>query len=197
MKHKFIQDAEAVSLATKLGIEDRLFATSENQAYNTLKDHKEDFRNNPKCRQINPCKPELGKVRKCKIEEVTEVTKEKSGLTQFTNTQDFLSWYNNLASKSEGSFYQLDICSFYPNITEKLLKKAIEHAAKYTHISEEDKLLILHTSKSLLFHKGEAWVRKGKSVFEITMGGFDGAEKCDLVGLYLLSKLNKIDEIEA
>ena len=55
----------------------------------------------------------------------------------------------------------------------------------------------MHTSKSLLFHKGEAWVRKGKSVFEITMGGFDGAEKCDLVGLYLLSKLNKIDEIDA
>ena len=53
---------EAISLATELGVEDRIFATSENQAYNTIKDHKDDFRNNPKCRQINPCKPGLGKV---------------------------------------------------------------------------------------------------------------------------------------
>ena len=75
--------------------------------------------------------------------------------------------------------------------------KAIEHASKYTHISDEDKTLILHTCKSLLYHKGEAWVRKGKSTFEITVGGWDGAEKCDLVGLYLLSKLAEIDEIEA
>ena len=75
--------------------------------------------------------------------------------------------------------------------------KAIEHASKYTHISDKDKTLILHTCKSLLYHKGEAWVRKGKSTFEITVGGWDGAEKCDLVGLYLLSKLAEIDEIEA
>ena len=187
--------AEAVSLATELGVEDRIFTTSENETYNTIKDHKEDFRNNPKCRQVNPCKPDLGKVSKCRLEEIAEIDAEKSGLTQFKNTQGFLSWYNNLADKSKGSFYQLDITKFYPSITEKLLLKAIEHAAKYTHIS--DKALILHTCKSLLYHKGEAWVRKGRSTFEITVGGWDGAEKCDLVGLYLLSELAEIDEIDA
>ena len=29
------------------------------------------------------------------------------------------------------------------------------------------------------------------------MGGLDGAEKCDIVGLYILSKLNQIDNIKA
>ena len=42
--------SEAISLATELGVEDRIFATSKNPAYNTLKDHKEDFSTNPKCR---------------------------------------------------------------------------------------------------------------------------------------------------
>ena len=57
--------------------------------------------------------------------------------------------------------------------------------------------LILHTSKSLLYHKGQAWVKKGKSLIDVTMGGLDGAEKCDIVGLYILSKLNQIDNIKA
>ena len=64
--------SEAISLATELGVEDRIFATSKNQAYNTLKDHKEGFANSPKCRQINPCKPELGKVSKHRLDEIID-----------------------------------------------------------------------------------------------------------------------------
>ena len=107
---------EAVSLATELGVEDRIFTTSKNETYNTIKDHKEDFRNNPKCRQVNPCKPDLGKVSKCRLEEIAEIVAVKSGLTQFKNTQGFLSWYNNLSDKSKGSFYQLDKNSTYPSL---------------------------------------------------------------------------------
>ena len=188
--------SEAVSLVTELGVEDRIFSTSKNQAYNTLKDHKEDFTNNPKCRQINPCKPDLGKVSKYRLDEITEVVREKSGLDQFKNTQQFLSWYNAEKDKGKSSFYQLDIVDYYPSITEKLILEAIEFAGKYTHISEEDKKLLLHTSKSLLYHKGQAWVKKGKFIIDITMGGLDGAEKTDLVGLYILSKLKEIPDIK-
>ena len=188
---KTIKDiqSEAVSLATELGVADRIYQTSENQAYNTLKDHKDNFRNNPKCRLINPTKPETGKIAKCKLEQITKIVKEKSGLTQWKNTHEFLGWFNGLSDKSNSTFLQFDICNFYPSITEKLILKSIAHAAQYTDISEEDKILILHTSKSLLYHKGQAWVKKGRSTVDVTMGCFDGAEKCDLVGLYLLSLL--------
>ena len=189
--------AEAISIATDLGVEDRIFATSENPAYNTLKDHKDDFKNNPKCRQINPCKPELGKVSKHRLDEIANIVREESGLVQFKNTQQFVSWYEAQKDKDQSSFYQMDICNFYPSITEKLINKAIDFAAQYTDITEEDRKLILHTSKSLLYHKGQAWVKKGKSLIDVTQGGLDGAEKCDLVGLYILSKLSEIDGIEA
>ena len=47
--------------------------------------------------------------------------------------------------------------------------------------------------KSLLFSKDGAWVKKGgNELFDVTMGSFDGAEVCELVGLYLLDKLSKL-----
>ena len=35
--------------------------------------------------------------------------------------------------------------------------------------------------------------RKIRSDFDVTMGGFDGAETCELVGLFLLSQLTHLD----
>ena len=35
--------------------------------------------------------------------------------------------------------------------------------------------------------------RKIRSVFDVTMGSFDGAETCELVGLFLLSQLTHLD----
>ena len=101
---------------------------------------------------------------------------------QWNNTNDLLIWFN-------GSF---DIDSYYPSITEELLRKAIEHASKYTPISDDEKEVLFHTCKSLLYYKGEAWRKKGTSLFDITMGGYPGAEKCDIVGLYLLSRIKHL-----
>ena len=36
-------------------------------------------------------------------------------------------------------------------------------------------------------------MKKGNSIFDVTMGSFDGAEICDLVGLFILSQLQKLD----
>ena len=35
--------------------------------------------------------------------------------------------------------------------------------------------------------------RKIRSDFDVTLGGFDGAETCELVGLFLLSQLTHLD----
>ena len=63
---------------------------------------------------------------------------------------------------------------------------------KYTVITENVITTIKLARKSLLFNKDVAWVKKGEDMFDVTMGSFDGAEICELVGLYLLHKLSKI-----
>lgn len=47
---------EAKKIATKLGIQDRTTTLAKQQAFITLKDHKENFHSAPKCRLINPAK---------------------------------------------------------------------------------------------------------------------------------------------
>ena len=51
---------ECKSIAKKLHIENRLRPTIEKPAFITIKDHKENFENNMKCRLINPTKTEIG-----------------------------------------------------------------------------------------------------------------------------------------
>ena len=61
---------EAKELATSLNIEDRMECLAKQQAFITLKDHKENFKNNPTCRLINPAKSEMGLVSKQILESV-------------------------------------------------------------------------------------------------------------------------------
>ena len=53
----------------------------------------------------------------------------------------------------------------------------------------------MHSRKSLLFDEGSPWAKKdSKSLFDITMGSYDGTEICELVGLYILNTLSwKLD----
>ena len=44
------------------------------KSYITLKDHKEDFQNNPKVRLINPAKLEIGKVANVILQEINNST---------------------------------------------------------------------------------------------------------------------------
>jgi len=45
----------------------------------------------------------------------------------------------------------------------------------------------MHTKKSLLYNKGEAWSKTiADHLFAITMGSYNGAETCELVGTFLL-----------
>ena len=59
-------------------------------------------------------------------------------------------------------------------------------------ISEEDRDLIMHARKSILVDGSETWIKKGEDLFDVTKGAFDGAEICDIVGLYLLSQLTHL-----
>ena len=62
----------------------------------------------------------------------------------------------------------------------------------FTEITTDDLEIIMHARKSLLFDQTSAWVKKGnESTFDVTMGSYDGAEVCELVGLYILSILSE------
>ena len=56
-------------------------------------------------------------------------------------------------------------------------------------MEEEVIATIFHARKSLLFDKTSTWVKRDNPDFDVTMGSYDGAEVCELVGLYLLNLL--------
>ena len=49
--------------------------------------------------------------------------------------------------------------------------------------------IIIHAKNSILIHKHIPWQWKGNATFDVTMGSYDGAETCELVGSFLLSQL--------
>ena len=82
------------------------------------------------------------------------------------------------------------MCDFYPSITEKLLCKALDFANSYRPISAQERDIIIHAKRSLLFSDNIPWEKKtSNDRFDVTMGSFDGAETCELVGCYILSRL--------
>ena len=48
----------------------------------------------------------------------------------------------------------------------------------------------MHSRKSLLFNEGKPWCKRNSAnMFDVAMGSYDGAEICELVGLFILDKL--------
>ena len=95
-------------IAAKLDIEDRLYCTQKREAFITLKDHKQQFFNNPKCRLINPCKPDLGMVSKHMLTEIISTVKEKTQVQQWKNTDAVIDWFKNLTNMRKLHFIQFD-----------------------------------------------------------------------------------------
>ena len=113
-------------------------------------------------------------------------------INQWKNTASVLKWFNSLNNKSSLSFIRFDVCEFYPSITKKLLSKALNFASEHRQITSQEREIILHAKRSLLFSDNCPWEKKSaNNQFDVTMGSFDGAETCELVGCYLLSLLTK------
>ena len=118
--------------------------------------------------------------------------KEKTKLNLWKNSHSVIQWFKALENKTELTFILFDVCEFYPNISEALLKKAIAYAKNYEKITAEETKIIFQTKKAFLFKDGKPWTKKGNKSFDVSMGSWDGAEVCELVGLYLLSLLSDL-----
>ena len=145
-------------------------------------------------RLINPSKPEIGRIAKKLLEKINTTIRRISGLQQWKNTADVVTWYKKIQRKQTQKFIQFDVVNFYPSITKKLLSDALKWARQFVVISIEEQNIILEAKNSLLFKDGTPWAKKGDSFFDIGQGSYDGAETCELVGLFILAELATIDD---
>ena len=185
-------NTNAAKIAKELHIEDRTKRFSRQNAFITLKDHKDDFRTKPSARLINRAKADIGKVSKQILDRITKDVRNARStsdnkLIQWKNTAEVLKWFREV-NKNKAIFIQFDIEQYYPSISETLLKRALEFARQYTDISESEENIIMHSKRSLLFCDNDVWQKKDE-LFDVTMSIWDGAETSDIVGLYLLGKL--------
>ena len=180
---------EARQITERLKISDRVEPIAHQEAYVTIKDHKDGFPNSVKCRLINPAKSNIGKISKLILEELNEKIREHFKLNQWRSTNQALAWYNSIPDKKRKTFLLLDICDFYPSISEELFSKALNFAESIIPISDDKKQILTNARKSLLFANNEVWQKK-TSLHDVTMGSYDGCELCELVGLLILKKMS-------
>ena len=148
--------------------------------------------NNPKFRVINPTKSELGKISKQMLTDIISAVKTKSHLVQWKNSDATIDWFVKLENKSNLRFLQFDVVDFYASITPQLLENSLTFAASYTPINQLTRETVLQATNSFLVSQQQDWIKNKGGTFDITMGGYHGAEVCDLVGLYLLSQLTQV-----
>ena len=185
-------NAEDKRIAEKLELSDRIDVTAKREAFITLKNHKENFRNKPTCRLINPWKPELGKVSEQIVEKIVHNIRTKAKTNQWKNTNDVINWFNAIKDKSNYTMICFDVCDFYPSITNTLLQKSIKlrlYIRRYLGRSNPP----YNTQRKQRYTRTVNLGEKTTSGFDVIMGSYDGAEICELVGLYLLSQLQNLN----
>ena len=136
-------------IVQKLGLQDRVFKTCQRESFVTVKYHKENFQNNPKCRLLNPTKYELAKISQQILSKIVSTIRRKTGYKQWKNVYSVIDWFKNLENRKNLSFIVFDVVNYYSSITLELLKKAINWAKIE---------IILETKKSLLIMNGNFWM---------------------------------------
>ena len=182
-------DCEAYCIADNLDLSERIDKFAESTAFITIKDHKKHFPNTIECRLINPAKSQIGKISKHHLQIINKAIRDETSLNQWQNTNTVISWFNNIPNKSLCKFLQLDIVNFYPSISERVLKDALSFAKSIVPVEDNIVEILMHCRKSLLFDGKNVWNKIRNPSFDVTMGSFDGAEICELVGLHLLQQM--------
>ena len=180
-------------IVTKPRINDRVDTAADKDAFITLEDHKPNFTNKPTCRLINPTKSEIGKVSKKILDCINSTITKKCNLNQWKNTAAVINWFKSFKNKQHFSFICFDIKEFFPSISQDLLNKALDVASNHDNITTDVRNIIIRAKNSILIHKHIPWQKKGNTTFDVTMGSYDGAETCELVGSFLLSQLQDLN----
>ena len=184
---------DAKMLAHRLGIVDRVEKYNTKNCFITIKDHKSDFKTNPECRLINPAKTQLSRVSKIIVQEICDSLRLALNINQWRSTKDCIKWFEEYEKNDRCSFIKYDIKDFYPSITKRTLDRALDLAKEYMVIPLDKVEIIKHCRKTLLYYEDSVWIKKGEGGnFDVSIGAYDGAEICELVGCVLLYSINKI-----
>ena len=130
----------------------RMFINGKNNGFNTLKDHQANFLNNSKTGLLNPAKDELVRISIAILDKINLNLQNATKLNQWKNTNDVISRFESIKTKQK--FISIDVKDFYPTITQEMLSKCLTFTETKVQITEDDKKIIYHSRKSLLFDKG-------------------------------------------
>ena len=186
-------NVEAASIANGLEIADRVEALALKTSFLSLKDHKQDFPSKLSFRLINPTKTNIGQISKQILDRINGDIRISSMVNQWRSTKEVLFWFNNMERKQQKRWLKFDVEAFYPSISKNLLKKAINYARTMTSVTQEEEDIIHHCRRSILVGPDKTlWQKVSNPEFDVTMGSGDGAEICELVGLFMLKQLENI-----
>ena len=114
-------------------------------------------------------------------------------INQWWSTKDCIKWFEEYDKNDRCSFIKYDIREFYPSITERTLDRALDLAKEYMVIPLDKVEIIKHCRKTLLYYEDSIWIKKREGGnFDTSIGAYDGAEICELMGCVLLYSINKI-----
>lgn len=134
----------------------------------------------------------MGKVSKVILDTINTKTRSISKANQWRNTMTVIDWFKHIPDKDRCTFVVFDIVDTYPSISSDLPLTALSWAKTFTNITRQESDAIMHARQSLLFNNDKPWAKRNSSSnFDVTMGSYDGAEVCELIGLYILTKLEK------
>ena len=151
---------EAKHISEKLELDNRIECLAKSTAFISLKDHKPNFQSSLSCRLINPSKINIGKISKSILDKVNQNLRNKLRFNQWKNSENVTDWFKKIENKSKHVFIKFDIAEIYPSISEYILRTAIRFAEDHVEFTDEEKRIIFHCRKSLLFYKNEPWKKK-------------------------------------
>ena len=77
------------------------------------------------------------------------------------------------------------------------MKIAVKWVTDFSYITDTAISVIMTARKTFLYDEVDFWAKEANYNFDVSIGAFDGAEVCELEGLYVLYMLVVIEELFA
>ena len=136
---------------------------SDRQSFIALKDHKDNFKSNTKCRLSSLAKSEMGKFSKKYLEAIISNANEILKHNQWKDTFTVIEWFKCIPNKRNCWFINFNIVKYYLSISADLLNKSINFAKYFVDIDHSIFTTIKHARKSLLLTKVDRGCKKMKT----------------------------------
>ena len=143
-----------------------------------------------------PCKYKIEKISKEIPDRITSLLCSNLKVSKCSNTSSVIIQFRNNEDKQLYKFLRFDIKDFYPSIKGSLFHKALQSAKMRVNITQRNIEVIFHSRKSLLCNNRIPWIKKQGNGFDITIGAYDGAETCELTGIFMFSLIEKKCDFE-